>query len=109
LVGILVGLIPLMFQASGTLATLAIVFGVIGIRHVQRGEATNMPVAIAGLVTGVAAFALAVWGIIIVMSGLTSLSAALDHAQGHPATAASQVVMTQEDRVIRQCLFLGNS
>jgi hypothetical protein len=50
LVGILMGLIPIMFLASGTLGILAVVFGFIGLLPAQRKEASNRGVAIAGLV-----------------------------------------------------------
>jgi hypothetical protein len=73
LVGILVGLVPLMFLASSALGVVAIVFGMIGIRRISRGEASNRAIAIAGLATGVAAFALSLAGLTIVTMPLAGL------------------------------------
>jgi EamA domain-containing membrane protein RarD len=61
LIGVLVGLIPAVFLGSGALGILGITFGIIGIRRVKRGEATNRGMAIIGLITGVIAAALAIW------------------------------------------------
>lgn len=111
LIGILVGLIPFMFLASGALGILAIVFGIIGIRRVGRSEASNRGMAISGLVTGVAAFALAIWGIVIIMSGLNAVSTELndlDHAAA-PATQEQHAVTHQENRMVHQGLWIGNS
>jgi hypothetical protein len=76
------------------------VFGFIGLRRAQRKEASNRGMAIAGLVTGVAAFALAIWGVVIVFKGLNTLSSDLDNAASSavPAAHTAQVV-SQEDRV----------
>ena len=110
LVGILVGLIPFMFLASGALGILAIVFGIIGIRRAGRREASNKGMAIAGLATGVAAFALAITGIIIVVTGLNSVSNDLDQLDTHiaPAPAAQHAVTHQEARMVHQDLWIGN-
>lgn len=69
-----------MFLASGALGILAVVFGLVGIRRAGRREASNRGMAIAGLVTGVIAFAMAIWGISVILSGLNSLSGELDRA-----------------------------
>lgn len=110
LVGILVGLIPFMFLASGALGILAVVFGLVGIRRVGRREASNRGMAIAGLVTGVIAFAMAIWGISIIMSGLNSLSGDLDHASsGNTVSSATHAATSQEDHLVHEGLWIGNS
>jgi hypothetical protein len=112
LVGLLIGLVPLMFLASGALGILAIVFAVIAMRRAQRGEASNRSMAIVALGTGIGASILAVTGIVIVFSGLNTLSHDLSNVvvPGAPAVAhATQVAASQEDRLIRQDLFIGNS
>jgi hypothetical protein len=113
LVGMLIGLVPLMFLASGTLGILAIVFAVIAMRRAQRREASNHSMAIVALGTGIGASILAITGIVIVFSGLNTLSHDLNHATSSttaPAAAhASQVATSQEDRLIHQGLFIGNS
>jgi hypothetical protein len=109
LVGILFGLSPLLFQGSGALGLAAIVFGIAGIRRVGRGEASNRGMAIAGLVTGVAALALAIYGVSIVMSGLNSISSELDNVNtGSAPASALHAVFNQEDRMVHQWLWIGN-
>jgi hypothetical protein len=113
LVGLLIGLVPLMFLASGALGILAIVFAIIAMRRAQRGEASNRFTAIVALGTGIGASVLAVTGIVIVFSGLNTLSHDLNNAVSSttaPAAArATQVATTQEARLIHQDLFIGNS
>ena len=104
------GVIPIMFLASGTLGILAIVFGFTGLPRAQRKEAPNRGMAITGLVTGVAAFALAIWGVVIVFKGLNTLSNDLDNAASSAVPAAHPAqVISQEDRLVHQDLFIGNS
>lgn len=77
----------------------------------SQDEASNKGMAIAGLVTGVIAFALAIWGITIIMSGLNQVSTELnelDHAAA-PATQAQHAVTHRENRMVHQGLWIGNS
>jgi hypothetical protein len=112
LVGMLAGLVPIMFLASGALGIVAIVFAVIGMRRAQHGQATNRGMAIIGLGAGIGASILAIVGIIIVFSGLNTLGRDLYNATGTtsaPATAyATHVVTSQEEHMIHQDLFIGN-
>lgn len=41
IIGVLCGLVPLLFWAAGVLAVLALVFGFVGIGRARRGQATN--------------------------------------------------------------------
>jgi hypothetical protein len=113
LVGMLIGVVPIMFLASGALGILAIVFAVIAVRRARRGEASNRGMAIVALGTGVGASILAITGIVIVFSGLNTLSHDLGNAASSttaPAAAhATQVATSQEDHLIHQDLFIGNS
>lgn len=112
LVGMLTGLVPIMFIASGALGIVAIVFAVIGMRRAKQGEASNRGMAIIGLGAGIGASILAITGIVIVFSGLSTLSHDLYNATGTasaPATAyATHVATSQEERMIQQALFIGN-
>lgn len=74
LVGILLGLIPFLFIVTGALAILAIVFGFIGIGRARSREATNRGMSIGGVITGLIAAALAIWGVTTVISGLHRLN-----------------------------------
>ena len=112
IVGILVGLIPIMFLASGTLAVLAITFGSIGIRRAKRGEATNRGMAITGLITGLIAAALAAWGIFIVFSATNKLADDLSKIGTDTTPAQTQSYQRTADlqlhRLIHQGNFIGN-
>lgn len=105
LVGILVGFIPLMFLAADALGILAIVFGIIGIRRVARREASNRITAIVGLVAGVAALAMAIWGMSIMVSGLNQLVSELNSttASGNAPASLHAVI-----HFIHRSEFVGN-
>ena len=110
LAGILLGQVPLLFLGSGALGVLAIVFGIIGIRRAGRGQASNRAMAVTGLVIGVVALGLAIWGVVIIMSGLNTVSGELDHLDHGTASSpqASHAVINQEDLLVHQSMFLGN-
>jgi hypothetical protein len=57
IVGLAVFWLPV---ANLVLGVVAVVFGVLGVRRVRAGQATNQGQAVAGLVTGLVAVALAV-------------------------------------------------
>jgi Domain of unknown function (DUF4190) len=111
--GILLGQVPLLFLGSGALGILAVVFGIIGIRRALRRQASNRALAVTGVVTGVIALALAIWGVTIMVSGLNTVSGELDHLDHGtsttvPATETAHTVINQEDLLVHQALFLGN-
>jgi membrane-bound ClpP family serine protease len=119
IIGVLVGLIPLMFLGAGALAILGIVFGIIGIRRAKRGEATNRGMAITGLVTGVIAACLAIYGVVVVVSATDKLSSDLSKVGTETANAATRsatnadpvsqaTVDQQEHKLIQQGEFIGN-
>lgn len=59
--------------------------------------------------TGIAAFAMAIWGISIIVSGLNSLSGELDYASGgHTTPAATHAATYEEDHLVHQGLWVGN-
>jgi hypothetical protein len=113
LVGMLIGLVPLLFLASGALGIVAIVFAVIALRRAQRGEASNRSMAIVALGTGIGASILAITGIVILFSGLNALNHDLSDTVSSttaPAAAhATRGATSQEDHLIHQALFIGNS
>jgi hypothetical protein len=112
--GMLLGLIPFMFIATGALAACAIVFAATGIQRAGRHEATNRGMAIGGLITGVIAALMALWGAIIVFSGLHSLGNDLGMVQSDTGASAARlqhdlhVAAYDEQRLIRQGAFIGN-
>ncbi|MFE0102181.1 DUF4190 domain-containing protein [Streptomyces sp. NPDC059009] len=68
IIGVLCGLTPLLFWAAGVLAVLALVFGCVGIRRANRGQATNRKTAIWGTSLGAVAAVLAVVGLVITVT-----------------------------------------
>lgn len=112
LIGILFGFIPLLFPVAGILAILSIVFGSVGVRRISRGEASNKGVAIAGLIAGVVSLALAIWGLVIMVSSLNQLGHDLDQTFNSAPASHSQAEHTlshQEARLIRQAAWIGDS
>lgn len=109
--GILAGLVPILFVATAALGLLAIVFGIFAIHHVSTGKSSNRVISIGGLVTGVIAFGLAVWGVSVIFAGLAALSHDLDEldsAGASPAAQIAHVVTHQEAFLLHQSLFIGN-
>ncbi|MET8689639.1 DUF4190 domain-containing protein [Streptomyces sp. NPDC004732] len=70
IIGVLCGLIPLLFWAAGVLAVLALVFGCVGIGRARKGQADNKGVAIWGTSLGAVAAILAVIGLAITVSAV---------------------------------------
>ena len=112
--GILLGLVPFMFFATGALAACAIVFGATGIHRAARHEATNRGMAVAGLIAGVIAALVALWGTAIVFGGLHALSDDLGRVQSDTGAHAVRLPNDQRiaahdaQRLIREGEFIGN-
>lgn len=110
LAGILLGLMPILFQASGALGIIAIVLGFIGAHRASHGRASNHGVAIGGLVTGILALGLAIYGLSIVLTSLQQLNTDLGHGLNgaHALVQAQHVILRQESHLIHQLLWIGN-
>jgi hypothetical protein len=66
--------------------------------------------AITGLVTGIAAFGLSIWGVSVMLSGMNAISSELDQLNSSaPAAGAQHAVTHQEARMVHQALWIGNS
>ena len=102
LIGILMGLIPILFLASAALGILAIVFGLIGINRARRREATNRGMSIGGLATGIIALALAAVGVSLIIGGVHRLDNDLNNFNVGPNAHAQHQVNNQERDLIRQ-------
>ncbi|WP_063792416.1 DUF4190 domain-containing protein [Streptomyces atriruber] len=105
IIGVLCGLIPLLFWAAGILAVLALVFGSIGIGRARKGRADNRGMAIWGTSLGAVAAVLAVIGLAITVSvvndtvdelhstgGKKESSAAADETAGRRAESGSDAL-----------------
>jgi hypothetical protein len=112
--GILLGLIPFMFLATGALGACAIVFAATGIQRAARHEATNRGMAVGGLIAGVIASLVAIWGAAIVFGGLNSVSNDLGRVASDTGANAVRLPYDQhiaafdEQRLIHQGEFIGN-
>jgi 4-hydroxybenzoate polyprenyltransferase len=51
------------------LGALAVLFGLLGWARIRRNEATNRKVTVLGMVLGVGAMAIGIWGITLVLNG----------------------------------------
>ena len=109
-VGIVVGLVPFAFPVSVALGACGIVFGSLGFLRAKRGEASNRGMALAGLITGIVAAAMAIIGFIFLLVGLTTVTGDLDsYNYASPASpTATHSVFYQMDRMAHQGLFIGN-
>ncbi|NEB73971.1 DUF4352 domain-containing protein [Streptomyces sp. SID14478] len=61
-IGVLSGLLPILFWLAGTLGVIALILGLTGRGRAKRGEATNKGVALAGVLLALASLGLAVFG-----------------------------------------------
>lgn len=73
-VGCLFGLVPLTFWIAGPMALTAIALGFAAWGRVRRGTATNTVTTTFGLVFGVIAAALSIWGAITFFGAMSDLS-----------------------------------
>lgn len=111
LVGILFGLIPFMFLATGALAILAIVFGCVGLARVRRREATSKGMSIAGVVTGALAALMAIAGVALLIGGISRVDRDINNVDIQPAAAhgqAQHALNHQERQLISRGEFIGN-
>ncbi|POX38250.1 hypothetical protein C3486_23985 [Streptomyces sp. Ru73] len=91
-IGVLSGLIPLLFWLAGTLGLLALIFGLVGRGRAKRGEATNKGVALAGVLLGIAAMVVAVIGAVItftaVKGAVDDINKSLESSTAEPKTGS---------------------
>jgi hypothetical protein len=92
LIGVLFGLVPLTGFIAVALALVAVPLALAGRARVRRGEATNGKSAMTGLVVGLGALALGVWGITIVFGAVDQLA---DDLSG-PAPLSAPAVSGQQ-------------
>jgi hypothetical protein len=79
-VGILFGLVPLTGFIAVICALVAIPLALVGRSRVRKGTATNGKTTMTGLIAGVVALALGIWGITIVFNATGELLDTLDGA-----------------------------
>jgi hypothetical protein len=95
-VGVLFGLVPLTGFVAVICALVTIPLAAVGWARYRKGQATNGRTAVTGLVIGVIALILGVWGITIVanaldeLAGPSPLPAAADAAGAPPAVLGQQ-------------------
>jgi hypothetical protein len=65
IIGALSGIPMILFWLAGPLGLLALIFGLVGMSRVKKGQATNKGVAITGTILGALSIVLAVVGVIV--------------------------------------------
>ncbi|MGH4027875.1 DUF4190 domain-containing protein [Actinomycetota bacterium Odt1-20B] len=90
IIGVLSGLIPLLFWLAGILAVLALVFGLIGVGRARKGQATNKKTAIWGTSLGAVAAVLAVVGLVITVTAVDDAVNSLKGTGGKKESSADR-------------------
>ncbi|GAA2872023.1 DUF4190 domain-containing protein [Nonomuraea rubra] len=80
IIGVLTGVIPILFFASGTLGLLAVIFGFVGRARASRGTASNGGLALSGAILGLISMGLATWGLVVTVSAVGDAATRLDKA-----------------------------
>ncbi|GAA1738787.1 DUF4190 domain-containing protein [Nonomuraea bangladeshensis] len=80
IIGVLTGVIPILFFASGTLGLLAVIFGFVGRARASRGTASNGGLALSGAILGLISMGLATWGLVVTVSAVGDAATQLDKA-----------------------------
>lgn len=78
LIGLLAGLVPLLFFIAFPCGVLAVVFGFVGRRNAVRRPTTGKGMAIAGLVMGVLGLVLGVVGLVVLNKAVDEIGETLD-------------------------------
>lgn len=82
--GVLAGIIPLLWLPAAALAVLGFALGGAALGRVNRGEATNSKTAKAAIITSLAAAALSVLGAVLFFSAAEQLATDLDELSAGP-------------------------
>jgi hypothetical protein len=85
IMGAVSGVIPFMFWLAGTLGLIGLTVGFIARGRVKRGEATNGPAALWGIITSAVALVLSVVGLVLLVSVLGSASEDVGTTSAEPA------------------------
>lgn len=92
IIGVLFGIIPLTFFIAWILGVLALVFGFIGRGKARRG-ASGKGQATAGIVLGVIALGLGVWGVVLVSDAVDDIDDAFEDTSGEVPADEHTVAM----------------
>ncbi|WP_411075493.1 DUF4190 domain-containing protein [Streptomyces sp. cmx-4-7] len=80
IIGMLSGIVPLLFWLAGILGLIALILGFVGKGRVKRGEANNKGVALTGALLGLAALILSVVGAVITFTAVSDAVDEIDKA-----------------------------
>ncbi|MFI6513330.1 DUF4190 domain-containing protein [Streptosporangium sp. NPDC050855] len=80
IIGVLSGLIPLLFFIAGLLGLLAVIFGFVGRARAGKGGASNGGVALAGAILGLLSLGLATWGMVITVNAVDEAATQINQA-----------------------------
>lgn len=88
IIGALSGIPMILFWLAGPLGLLALIFGVVGLGRVKKGQATNKGVAVTGTILGALALILAIVGVIVtvlaVKAGVDEVNKQVESSSGQP-------------------------
>jgi hypothetical protein len=94
-VGTVFGFIFFMFWLSGPLGVLALIFGIVGLGRVRKGQASNKGVATAGIILGGVATVLAVIGLVVTVFMVKDVAKSLE--EDKPVKASPTAPAASDD------------
>lgn len=86
IIGALSGIPMVMFWLAGPLGLLALIFGVMGLKRVKKGQATNKGMAITGTILGVLAILLAITGLVLTLWVFSEAKNEIEQQTGNNVT-----------------------
>jgi hypothetical protein len=114
IIGVVFGLVPIMFYLSFPLGVLGVVFGAIGMSRAKRNIANNRGSAVAGFVTGIIALAFAIFSVAVIYSAVNQVNNDLNRIYSDTSSNSARFQLDQrradqqEHLLIHQGAFIGN-
>lgn len=102
LIGICLGLIPILGLGAVISGIVAVVFGLLGFSRARRGVATNKKMALFGTIAGLIAGALGIWGMVIVNNAFTDLGNSLHGAAPSVAAPTASAAPSAADSAAKE-------
>ncbi|MDX3526767.1 DUF4190 domain-containing protein [Streptomyces sp. ID05-39B] len=94
IIGLVSGLIPLLFWMAGILGTVALILGIVGARRAKLGYATNRRMSITGAILGGLAIVMSIIGIVILADVFDDISKEIGPTKTAAPTAPASSTAT---------------